>query len=209
MRWASAIAASLPEGSSSPLSIVSSLTRLPLGSTPTRRALVGQRLLGHADLGVGRRALDHEQRGHHLRQAGDRQHAVGLAAPQDLAGVEVEEQAAARRVLEASPAPGRTSPASASAQRAVARVGRLRRAVGDLQRPGDRPGRRPAWRRPRVGRRRRRSRRARARAIRTPARLIGRRMQQGADDAESEQGEHEPREHREDVDAALDRARGR
>src|SRR3954469_2968594 len=34
-RWASAIAASLPLGSSSPLSSVSSLTRLPRGSTPT------------------------------------------------------------------------------------------------------------------------------------------------------------------------------
>ena len=39
MRWASAMAASLPEGSSSPLSIVSSLMRLPLGSTPTAEPL--------------------------------------------------------------------------------------------------------------------------------------------------------------------------
>jgi hypothetical protein len=38
-RWASAMAASLPDGSSSPLSIVSSLMRLPLGSTPTAEPL--------------------------------------------------------------------------------------------------------------------------------------------------------------------------
>ena len=91
------------------------LDALALGQHADGRALVGERLLGHADLGVGRRALDHDQRGHHLGQAGDRQHPVGLAAPQDLAGVEVEEQAAARRALEASPARGRTRRASASA----------------------------------------------------------------------------------------------
>ena len=38
-RWASAIAASLPDGSSRPLSIVSSLMRLPRGSTPTAEPL--------------------------------------------------------------------------------------------------------------------------------------------------------------------------
>ena len=46
------------------------------------------------------RPLDHDQRGHDLRQARDRQHAQRIAAPEHLAGVDVEHEPGARRLAQ-------------------------------------------------------------------------------------------------------------
>jgi hypothetical protein len=72
-----------------------------LGSTADAGALVGQRLLGDADLGALRDAVGDDQRGHDLGDAGDRQDPRRVLAPQHAAGVEVEEQPGARLVAEA------------------------------------------------------------------------------------------------------------
>ena len=69
---ASAIAASLPETSSSPLSSVSSAHPPALRQQAHAGAAVAQRGRRDPDGLVGPRALDHQQRGHDLRQAGDR-----------------------------------------------------------------------------------------------------------------------------------------
>ena len=75
-------AASLPDGSSSPCSSVSTRTRRALGqhADAASRAQFDAPRAVIRDRRARRQAVDHEQRGHHLRQAGDRQDAGRAAA---------------------------------------------------------------------------------------------------------------------------------
>ena len=116
------------------------------------RALVPQRLLGDPDGRVLGQALGHQQRGHHLRDRGDRQAARRVARPQHLAGVEVEQHPGAR--LAAEPRVDPVGLAELHRQR-----GRRRpelRAVGGLPRRQRQRGRRRRLQRSRRGRRHRR-----------------------------------------------------
>ena len=97
---ASAIAASLPDTSSRPLSSASSRTRRPLRQQPDPRPRVVQRRLRDLDPLRRPRPLDHDQRGHDLRQARDRQHPQRAASPEHLAVVEVEHEPRPRRLAQ-------------------------------------------------------------------------------------------------------------
>ena len=93
---ASAIAASLPDTISSPFSSVSSRTRFPRGSRPDARARVVERRLRDPHRLVRMAPLDHEQRGHDLRQARDRQHAAWAAARHSTSPVSTSNTSPAR-----------------------------------------------------------------------------------------------------------------
>ena len=116
-------------------------------------------LLGDEHGRVGRRGGDGEQRGHHLREAGDGQAHVGVALPEHLTGGQVEQQPGARWVAE-----GDLHGILAGRRDAAEREGRLGAAEGRRESAQRRAAERTAVRPARV--------RARADACgRSPARL--------------------------------------
>ncbi len=166
--------------------MLSSRTCLPSGSTPTFEPAAFDGLPGDEHGRVRRRRFDGQQRGHHLRQARDAQARVGVARPQHLAGVEVEQQRRRAAVRGRRRAPGAAGgspiPVSASAGLPSGRpIWRARWAVaivvaadaGSSRRRRGRGrvrGSRAPWRGPSRPARRRSPRRARRTAHRAPAR---------------------------------------
>ena len=67
---------------------------------PDAGPLVVERRLRDPHRLVRPRAVDHDQRGHDLRQARDRQHARRVVAPEHVAAVDVEHQPRARRLAQ-------------------------------------------------------------------------------------------------------------
>ncbi len=98
--WASAMAASLPEGSKQAVEhrlqahVPAERQHADLGAGGVDGGF------GHEHARAGRFCFDGQQRGHHLGQAGDAQAGVGVVLPEHLAGVEVEEDAGAGWVVE-------------------------------------------------------------------------------------------------------------
>ena len=74
--------------------------RAPRPQHPDPRPLHAGRLRADPDRFAGRVLLGDDQRGHHLGQARDRPLGRGLARPQDLARVDVEEEPRRGRILE-------------------------------------------------------------------------------------------------------------
>jgi hypothetical protein len=72
------------------------------GQEPHLGSVGLHRLAGDDDRIVGTGAVGHQDRGHHLREAGDRLATGRPPAPQHPSGVELEQQSTARRPLEAN-----------------------------------------------------------------------------------------------------------